>query len=192
MRKNFVKYNDKHFTVGGSISNRILIFDIDDTLIYSNATIKVLKNGQFEKDITSAEFNNYILKDDEEFDFTNFDSSKLLFNASLTLYWNILENEYNKGTHIAIITARSKPVMIKNFFLRHGIDIKDELIFCCGYSRFPYKGSIQEKKSKVIEYLYLLGYDEFVFFDDNEDNLKMAKSLENKLDIKVKVVHAKI
>lgn len=192
MGNNFIKYNDKHFTVGGSISNRILIFDIDDTLIYSNATIKVFKNGKFVKELTSAEFNDYELKDGEEFDFTNFNSPKLLYNASLTLYWNTLVEEYNKGTHISIITARSKPSMIKTFFLRHGIDIKDELIFCCGYSKFPYKGTIQEKKSKVIEYLYLLGYDEFVFFDDNIENLKMAKSLEDKLDINVKIVHAKI
>lgn len=191
MNKPFA-YSD-HFTVAGTASNRILIFDIDDTLIYSNANIIVIKNGSPIKEISSSEFNNYELQDGESFDFSKFSSSKLLYNASLTLYWDTLVNEYNKGTHIAILTARSKPQMIKNFFLHHGIDIKDELIFCCGYSKFPYKGSIQYKKSKVIEYLCLLGYDEFVFFDDNKENLAAAKDLENKLeDIKVETVHAKI
>ena len=32
---------EEPFTVAGTVSNKILIFDIDDTLIYSNATINV-------------------------------------------------------------------------------------------------------------------------------------------------------
>lgn len=177
------------FTIAGTISKKILIFDIDDTIIYSNATVGVRKNGKIIKELTAQEFNTYSLKDNELFDFRNFDSSVLLGQAKLTKYWDTLSREYFKGTHISILTARSRPAMIKKFFMNKGIDIKDELIFCCGYSKFPWKGTVQYKKRKVIEYLISLGYEVFVFFDDNEQNLLEAKNLEKEYNIKVNIVH---
>ena len=181
------------FTVAGTVSNKILIFDIDDTLIYSNATIYVVKDGKRIKELTPAEYNNYVWQEGESFDYSNFDSSKLLNSANFTKYWDTLKREYAKGTHIAILTARGKPAMIKKFFLNNGIDIKDDLIFCCAYSKFPWKGPIQYKKTKVIEYLTLLGYNTLVFFDDNLHNLETAKQLEDLYpSIKIITVHAKI
>ena len=183
---------EEPFTVAGTVSNKILIFDIDDTLIYSNATIYVVKDGKRIKELTPAEYNNYVWQEGETFDYSNFDSSKLLNSANFTKYWDTLKREYAKGTHIAILTARGKPAMIKKFFLNNGIDIKDDLIFCCAYSKFPWKGPIQYKKAKVIEYLTLLGYNTLVFFDDNLYNLEMAKQLEDLYPIKIITVHAKI
>jgi len=184
---------DKPFSVAGTTSSKILIFDIDDTLIYSNATINVMKDGKIVKELLPAEYNEYIKQEGEYYDYSNFDSSELLYKANFTPYWETLKREYAKGTHIAILTARSKPVMVRKFFLNNGIDIKDDLIFCCAYSKFPFKGSIHEKKAKVIEYLMLLGYETFVFFDDNMNNLKSAEQLEELYpSIKVITVHAKI
>lgn len=184
---------DEPFSVAGTTSNKILIFDIDDTLIYSNATINVIKDGKVIKTLTSAEYNDYNRQEGETFDYSNFDSSHLLRQANFTPYWDTLKREYAKGTHIAILTARSRPVMIRRFFLDNGIDIKEDLIFCCGYSKFPWKGTTQAKKTKVIEYLMLLGYDTFVFFDDNINNLESAKQLEELYPaIKVITIHAKI
>lgn len=184
---------DEPFSIGGTVSNKILIFDIDDTLIYSNATIYVVKDGKRIKELTPAQYNEYIWQEGESFDYSNFDSSKLLNQANFTKYWDTLKREYAKGTHIAILTARGKPVMVRKFFLNNGIDIKDDLIFCCAYSKFPWKGTVQYKKAKVIEYLMLLGYNTFVFFDDNLNNLKSAKQLEELYPaIKIITVHAKI
>lgn len=180
------------FSVAGTVSNKILVFDIDDTLIYSNADVRVCKNGEVIKTLSSAEFNGYHLKPGETFDFCNFDSKTLLNQAKFTKYWDTLKREYAKGTHIAILTARSRPSMIRNFFLNNGIDIKKELIFCTGYSKFPYKGEVKYKKSKVIEQLHNMGYNIFVFFDDNEDNLSMVKSMEKLYNIKVNIVKAEI
>lgn len=193
MENKLISKIEKPFTVGGTKSNKILIFDIDDTLIYSNAHIWVVnENGERIKELTSAEFNNYIIQPGESFDFSCFDSFNLLRQANFTPYWETLKREYAKGTHISILTARSRPYMIRKFFLENGIDIKDDLIFCCGYSKFPWKGTIQYKKTKVIEYLMLLGYDTFVFFDDNIYNLKSAKQLEELYNsIKIITVHAK-
>ena len=179
----------KPFTVAGSSSNKILIFDIDDTLIHTNATIKVIKDGKVIQELSPADYNNYEWHEGESFDYSNFDSLFFLQTGVFTPYWNTLKREYEKGTHIAILTARSRPAMIRKFFLKHGVDIKKELIFCCGYSKFPWKGTTQYKKAKSIEHLMKLGYKIFVFFDDDDNNLKSAKTLETKFPIKIITKH---
>jgi FMN phosphatase YigB (HAD superfamily) len=65
-------YIEKEFTVNGTKSNRILLFDVDDTLIHTTAQIGVLKNGKLLKKITNDEFNEYKLKPGESFDFSEF------------------------------------------------------------------------------------------------------------------------
>lgn len=182
----------KPFTAGGTISNKLLIFDIDDTIIYSNASVKIYKNNRLIKTISSSEYNTYVLKPGESYDFSNFESGILLSQAKLTKYWYTLKREYNKGTHICILTARSNKKMIREFFLKKKIDIKPDLIFCTTASDFPYGGNVSERKAAVIEQLHKVGYKTFVFFDDNVNNLKSAKLLETSEDIKIYTVHAKI
>lgn len=183
---------DESYTINGITSDRILIFDIDDTLIYSNATINVVKNGEVVKTLSSAEFNHYVRKPGESFDFSNFDSEELLNDAKFTRYWDTLKREYEKGTHISILTARGRKTMIRRFFMQHGIEIKSNLVFCCGDAFFPYVGDIKYKKAKVIEHLHNLGYHTFVFFDDNADNLLMAKRMEKLYNINIITVKAEI
>lgn len=80
--------------------------------------------------------------------------------------------------------------MIRRFFLKNGIDIKDELVFAVGDPRLGLAGSIQEKKATIIRELVALGYHTLVFFDDNEGNLEAAKALEKELGIKIHTVKA--
>lgn len=173
------------FTVNGTKSNRILLFDVDDTLIHTTAKIGLVKRGKIIKRITNAEFNEYKLKSGESFDFSEFDDPKLLKNEQLTPYWNTLKREYMKGTHIGIITARGDCDMIFEFFKSKGIEIKRDLVYAVGDPKMGLGGSVAEKKSVVISRLVEKGYKTLVFFDDNETNLKFAKSLENKHKIKV-------
>lgn len=181
-------YMSDKLSVGGTYSNRILLFDVDDTLIHSNAKIDVVKNGEVIKSLTPAEFNYYKLGSGEEYDFEKFRSYEELLKASMLPFWKTLKKEYHKGTHIGILTARDNADMFKKFFLTKGIDIKDELIFTVGDPE--YQGSIEEKKAQAIERLINVGYKTFVFFDDSEANLKEVKKMENKHDIKVITVKA--
>lgn len=181
-------YIGKEFTVNGTKSNRILLFDVDDTLIHTTAQIGVLKNGRLLKKITNDEFNEYKLKPGESFDFSEFDDPNLLNKEALTPYWKTLKREYLKGTHIGIITARGDCDMIYKFFKGKGIEIKRKLVFAVGDPKMNLSGTVAEKKSKVISKLAILGYKTFVFFDDNEANLNFAKSLESKYKIKIVTV----
>lgn len=179
------EYLFKEFTVNGSKSNRIILFDVDDTLIHTTAKICVLKRNKIVKKLTNSEFNEYTLKHGETFDFSEFDDPVILNNELLTKYWKTLINEYKKGTHIGIITARGDCDMIFNFFKKKGIEIKKELIFAVGDPKLQLTGTVAQKKSTIISKLIWLGYRTLIFFDDNETNLKFAKRLENKYNVKI-------
>lgn len=176
------------FTVGKTTSNKIILFDLDDTIIDTIAEIGVVRGGKVIKRLPNAEFNDYVLGPGESFDFGEFDDPILLDQSPFTKYWNTLKREYKKGTHIGILTARSDCRMIKEFFLKNGIRIKDELVIAINDPSLGLKGSIQEKKTEAIRILAGVGYDNFIFFDDNEPNLKSAKALESQLNIKVTTV----
>lgn len=188
---------NNRFTVGGTVNSKILLFDIDDTLLHSNARIEVVDKDTREhiKWLSNEEFNSYSLKAGEDFDYAEFRSIEGLLNSIMLPYWKTLKREYQKGTHIAILTARGAIDMIKKFFLMKGIDIKDDLIFATGDPKMGFKsvdaaGDIAKNKAECVKRLYEVGYRTFVFFDDNEQNLKDVEKLEKKLPIKVHTVKA--
>ena len=183
-------YIAKEFTVGGTRSHRIILFDVDDTLIHTTAHILVRKNGKVIKRISNAEYNEYVLRPGESFDYTEFDDPNILDKEEFTPYWNTLKREYRKGTHIGILTARGDVDMIDKFFKKKGIDIKSELVFAVGDPKLKLTGSIADRKATVISNLVQLGYRTFVFFDDNESNLQSAKQLEKRYNIRVVAVKA--
>ena len=176
------------FTVNNTTSNRIMLFDLDDTLIHTTAEILLFKDGKFIRKISNTEFNDYVLKPGESFDFAEFDDPKILASSKFTKYWNTLKREYRKGTHIGILTARSNCDMIKNFLLNNGIRIKDELVMAINDPKLGLSGTIQQKKAEAIKILANAGYNSFIFFDDNEGNLQSAKKLEKEYDIVIKTV----
>lgn len=176
------------FTVNNTRSNKILLFDLDDTLIHTTAEVNIVKNGKVVDRITNAEFNDYVLKPGESYDFAEFNDETILNKSKFTKYWDTLKREYRRGTHIGILTARCDCDLIKRFFLRNGIDIKTDLIMAINDPKLGLSGSIQHRKSEAINILADAGYKLFVFFDDNIPNLEYAKQLERKLDIIVKTV----
>lgn len=176
------------FTVNKTMSNKIILFDLDDTLIHTTAEIWVSKHGKPVRKLSNTEFNDYVLKDGESFDFVEFDDPNILATSKFTKYWQTLKREYNKGTHIGILTARSDCNMIRNFLLNNGIRIKDELVMAINDPKLGLSGSIQQRKSEAIKILANAGYKLFVFFDDNKGNLDAAKRLESIYNIKVQTV----
>ena len=116
--------------VGGTYSNKLLVFDIDDTLLITDTKVFVTRGGRIVRTLSSAEFNEYTLLPGERFDFSDFQSLKTMQRGVFTPYMKTLKREYAKGTHICIITARGDTDMIRKFFLDAGIDIKpDPLVF---------------------------------------------------------------
>ena len=176
------------FTVNQTVSNKIILFDLDDTIIHTTAKISVFKNGECIKKLTNAEFNDYTLKPGESFGFEEFNDFDILSTSKFTPYWETLKREYKKGTHIGILTARQNCCMIRKFFMNNGIRIKSELVMAINDPQLGLNGTIQERKAEAIGILADAGYKLFIFFDDNEPNLKAAKKLEKEYNIKVQTV----
>jgi hypothetical protein len=182
----------EQFTVAGTQSDKILLFDVDDTLIKSDVKVHVIKNGEVIKKLSSTEYNSYKLQPGESLDYSEFEDEDILNNRSVFLkYWDTLQREYKDGTHIGILTARSNKDMFYRFFKSNGITIKNELVFAINDPKLNLKGStIEDRKAEVIKRLAKWGYRTMVFFDDNEANLKTAKKLEKSCDIKIHTVKA--
>ena len=184
---------EERFSVNGTYSTKILLFDVDDTLIHSNVKVYVKKDGEVIKKLSSSEYNSYKLQPGESFDYTEFKDENILNNNSVFLkYWDTLQREYRQGTHIGILTARASKDMFYRFFKNNGIDIKQELVFAISDPSIRLKGkTIEDRKAEVIKRLAKWGYRTIVFFDDNIDNLKTAKKLESQCSIKIHTVQAK-
>jgi FMN phosphatase YigB (HAD superfamily) len=186
------EYILEKFNIAGNESDKILLFDVDDTLLKSDVQVHVVKGGKLLRKLSSSEYNSYKLQPGEDFDYSEFEDPKILNNKSVFLkYWDTLQREYKNGTYIGILTARSNSDMFYDFFKNHGVTIKKELVFAINDPKLGLKGNtIEDRKANAIKRLIDWGYKTIVFFDDNVNNLKSAKKLEDKYDIKIHTVKA--
>ena len=189
---NYIKTYEEfinEFMIHGKHADKVLVFDIDDTLIKSNAKVFVKKNGKIVRKLDTQEYNDYVLKPGETFTYDEFADLDKMLNADITPYFKTMEREYSKGVHISILTARSGKKLIHDFFIKKsGIDIHPDLIFTTGDDMSNL--TIAEKKAKCIRTLVRYGYTTLIFFDDNIDNLMEVKSMGSKLGIKIHTIKA--
>lgn len=183
----------EEFVIRGKNSTKALVFDVDDTLVKSNAKVFVKKNGEIVNTLSSEEFNDYKLKKGETFSFEEFSDLNILLSADIKPYFNTLKREYERGVHISILTARSDSNMIHEFFIKKaGVDINPKLIFTIGSDGDSDMSgmSISERKAECIKKLADYGYKTLIFFDDNVDNLTEVKKMGDELGIKIHIVKA--
>ena len=164
-----------------SRDNSIIIFDLDDTLVVTNAKILVkdaLTGETF--DLTPQEFNEYEKQPHHEVDYKQFNDPNIL-KAGRLVQWvlNILQSAYESGTAVGIITARDNKSLVRNFLLSHGIDIHPKLIYAVSDPDFGFDGTIAERKKEAFRRLINKGFKHFTFYDDDRKNLELAKSLED-------------
>jgi len=175
-----------------SDSSTLVIFDLDDTLVVSDAKIKVVdpKSGQIIKELTPAEFNTYEKKPKHVLSFEDFENPEIL--AQGKMIHNIfrqLKKFYASNIPVAIVTARSDSSMVRNFFLTKGIDIHPKLCIAVNDPIYHYKGNVEERKQEAIIEIIKQGFNYVVFFDDHAGNLKEAKKIEKLMkDVKITTV----
>ena len=178
-------------SIKGKRSEKLAIFDLDDTLIISQAKIQVLDphTGRVLKSLTPEQFNHYAHDPQHALSFSEFEDADILRRSSfITEILEKLLNFYNSGVHVSIVTARSNTKLIRDFFMEKGIDIHPDLVIAVNDPMYKFKGNIAEKKKEAIHGLIEHGYRDLVFFDDNEDNLKLAKEIEKEKDVRVETV----
>ena len=172
-------------------TEKIVLFDLDDTLIKSKAKIYVLnEQNKVIKKLTPAQYNYYKCKDGEHFNYDEFDDEEILNNSKFMKLWETLKDFYDSGIHVGIVTAREDKEMLIRFFLKNGIDINRYLVFAIGGPECKFKGRIQDRKRQVIEHLSARGYKNFLFYDDNKDNLNEVASMRDRIGVKIETVQA--
>lgn len=160
---------------------KIVVFDLDDTLVITDAKIKVCNrvNGECFS-LTPEEFNEYEANADHDLDFTDFASLEIMKAGRLIEhYLNIFKSNYKKGIAVGIVTARDDREMIYKWLREHvGFRIDKDLIFAISDPVHGFTGSIADRKKQAFETYINMGYVNFKFYDDDTANLKLVKSLE--------------
>jgi FMN phosphatase YigB (HAD superfamily) len=177
-----------------TVSVNAYIFDWDDTLIKSNAKVKVFKNEKLVKVLSPKEYNTYKRSSDEVLDFLDFEKPEHILNAEKYKMWKVLTNidsarkNGKSKSEIFILTARHPKVKkyIAKFLKREGIDMPLAHIITIGDA----KGyiDIAEKKKEILQD-FADTYYQVYFFDDDERNISMAKEISG---IKTRLIESDI
>lgn len=165
----------------------ITIFDVDDTLVLTSAKIKVhdpFTGKNYE--MTPKEYNEYERDPDHILDFSDFTNPDVL-KAGRIIDWvmNVLKKTMAVERAVGIITARDSKELILDFLNHHDVRINPDFIFAVNSPGEGYEGSNAERKQQAFEKLIDMGFRNFKFFDDDAENLRLAKELEKKYDIKM-------
>jgi len=170
-------------------TDKILIFDIDDTIVITAAKIIVTDSNTGKTyELTPEEFNHYEKHKHHIVNFDQFKSLEIMKAGKLIdKYFGILKKNYQKGIAIGIITARDNKNMIYEWLRYHvGFHIDKKLIWAVNDPVHGLSGSIQQRKREAMKWFVNQGYTDITFFDDDRNNIKLIKKLEKELGVKIK------
>lgn len=168
----FKQYLNESPAQAGSLT----IFDIDDTLFNTTTKVLVKRGGKTVNALTPAEFNVYKLKDNEEFDFSQFRSAKVFADTAKPIgnVFRIAKKLINRlvpNKRIIIVTARSDLDDKKLFlatFKKYGFDTDKVHVYRAG--NIPKHGA-EAKKDIIRDQINKGKYVSVKMFDDAKANL---------------------
>ena len=162
------------------------VMDVDDTLITSNAKIKVLdKSGEDIKSLTPQEYSTYKLKNGEQFDFSEFRDKKVLVTtAKKTDYWQVAQNvndavkRGDSTSVLYILTARPDAFKkdLYNYLKSSGLDtLKMNNVYTVGDRGADL--SVAQLKKISLKHIKKK-HSEVSYFDDDTKNIELANELK--------------
>ena len=179
------------------VRSNISFVDIDETLFYTFAKVIVIDTitGKKIRKLSNVEYNNYKIKDGEEFNFDQFSDAKFfketskpiipMINRLKKMIKNIKKYSYN--SKIILLTARAN-FDNKNLFLQSFKDVGIDTDFKNFYierSGNLKTGTTEERKEKIImKYLKTGNFQTVRMFDDYQGNLSKFMKIADKIDDK--------
>ena len=163
--------------------NKLVIFDIDDTLVHTRTKVRVLKDGKVVKELNSHDFTHYKLQPGEEFDFENFRNAHDFFHNSKPIIpmMNQLKQDIATGNKVVMVTARADFDDRKLFldtFRKYGVDMGKVHVYRAG--NMTQKVQTEEKKKIIIRNLLDKGnYTKAIMYDDAVPNLTSFVELKD-------------
>ena len=163
-------------------SGKLVIFDIDDTLVNTDTRVNVVQDGKIIKQLNSHDFTHYKLGPGESFDFGAFKDAREFFTKARPIPGMIrqLKQDIATGNRVIMLTARSdfndRDVFLDTF-RRFGIDMDKVHVYRAG--NLAIKAATEEKKKIILK--HLLGkehFDKLIMYDDSVPNLNAFLSLK--------------
>jgi FMN phosphatase YigB (HAD superfamily) len=162
---------------------KLVIFDIDDTLVHTQTKVHVVKDGQVIKSLNSHDFTHYKLQDGEKFDFGDFANAQEFFNNAKPIIpmLNQLKHDIATGNKVVMVTARADfddRELFLDTFRKYGVDMGKVHVYRAGNMT----GKIQtEEKKKIIirDLLNKAHYTKAIMYDDAVPNLESFVELKD-------------
>ena len=162
---------------------KLVIFDIDDTLVNTRTQVTVRHNGRPVHRLNSHEFTHYKLKPGEEFDFGAFRNAAEFARESRPIVPMIqqLNADIATGNRVVMITARADfddRDTFLNAFKRWDVDIDRVHVYRAGNDTRPI--AVDQKKADIIR--RLLANNQFskaIMYDDSVPNLESFVQLHS-------------
>ena len=153
---------------------KLVVFDIDDTLVHTQTKVHVVKDGQIVASLNSHDFTHYKLQPGESFDFEDFRNAKEFFEKSRPIIpmMNQLKQDIATGNKVVMVTARADfddRELFLNTFRKYDVDMSKVHVYRAGNSK---QGSTEERKKAIIKTLLDNGnYTKAIMYDDAKPNL---------------------
>ena len=160
---------------------KLVVFDIDDTLVHTQTKVHVVKDGEVVDSLNSHDFTHYRLKPGEEFDFGDFRNAKEFFEKSKPIIpmMNQLKRDIATGNKVVMVTARADfddKELFLDTFRKFGIDMGKVHVYRAGNSK---EGTTEERKKAIIKRLLDSGdYTKAIMYDDAKPNLHTFMELK--------------
>jgi hypothetical protein len=162
---------------------KLVIFDIDDTLVHTQTKVNVVKDGQVTKELNSHDFTHYKLQPGEQFDFENFRNAHDFFHNSKPIIpmMDQLKSDIATGNKVVMVTARADfddKELFLDTFRKYGVDIDRVHVYRAG--NMTGKMQTEEKKKIIIRKLLDQGqYTKAIMYDDAVPNLDSFVELKD-------------
>ena len=153
---------------------KLVVFDIDDTLVNTQTKVHVIKDGKIVKSLNSHDFTHYKLQPGESFDFEDFRNAREFFEKSKPIIpmMRQLKQDIATGNKVVMVTARADfddKELFLDTFRKYGVDIDKVHVYRAGNSK---QGTTEERKKAIIK--NLLDKDDYskaIMYDDAKPNL---------------------
>jgi len=162
--------------------NKLVIFDIDDTLVHTNTRVKVVRDNKVVKQLNSHEFTHYKLGPGEQFDFGAFRNAREFFDNAKPIVPMIqqLRDDIATGNKVVMITARAdfddRDTFLKTF-KQWQVDMEKVHVYRAGNDTRSI--AIDEKKAAIIRNLMdQNSFNKVIMYDDSVPNLDSFVNLK--------------
>ena len=158
--------------------NILYIFDFDDTLVDSDAEVKIQHADGTTTLLSSEKYAKYREQKGDVFDFSDFDSYPRNAEIIEPVFAELRSAIASSGpSNVVILTARSNPDPVKFFLNENNVGNID--IVAVGTS------DPNAKAMYILERVKSDGFDEVIVFEDNVKNIRRIRKVLTKSGTKL-------